>query len=90
MVQSKKYVRKKRGRRFGREGEFFAFRLSLVLEWGVSCCCCKQVGGSGCARVCVSKQAVKGEKEEKRREEKRAVRDGGSTFGPWRRKGRKR
>jgi hypothetical protein len=30
--------KKKRGRRFGREGEFFAFRLSLVLEWGVCLC----------------------------------------------------
>jgi hypothetical protein len=32
------YKKKKEGSKVWREGEFFAFRLSLVLEWGVCLC----------------------------------------------------
>lgn len=81
MVQSKKVCKeKKRGRRFGRERRVFAFRLSLVLEWGV-CLALVVVETGRRIRLCISmcKQASCLKKSKK---EKRTVREGGSTFGP--------
>lgn len=71
--------KKKEGSKVWEGRRVFAFRLSLVLEWGV--CLCRmllllQTGSEDPVYMC--QRAV----ERGKREKERAVRDGGSTFGP--------